>query len=133
MKRVVLLVASIDWSSQFDESVWHQAVAVGSVVAEGWLEVGLVSLSLAELYHHELVRGRDGLWVLVLDSSMSLLLASLSASLRFSIIQHLPSASLATAYVLPSRSSVRAVVEPWASELQPSQFCSEPSDLIQTA
>ena len=34
MKRVVLLVASMDWSSQLDESVVHQAVAVGSVVAE---------------------------------------------------------------------------------------------------
>ena len=81
MKRVVLLVASMDWSSQAEELVVHQAVVVGSVVEDRWLEV-VESL---------LVRGRDGLWVLVLESS------GVSSNLRFSIIQHLPSASLATA------------------------------------
>ena len=65
----------------------HQAVVVGSVVGERWLDV-VESL---------LVRGSDGLWVLVLDRLMSLLLLSLSARRRFSIIQHLLSASLATA------------------------------------
>ena len=43
VKLAVLLVASMDWSLQSDESVWHQAVSglvdVGSDVTERWFEV----------------------------------------------------------------------------------------------
>ncbi len=95
---VVLLVESMDWSIQLALAVVHHGVEEdGATGLERELDVGLVSELFAEVVHQVLVSGSDGLFVLVLLNSMATLPGVLSASLKFSVIQHLPSASLATA------------------------------------